>query len=117
MNGLYFALRSGDEHRNLRFNPCQIQIIEKPGERSHLTYTEDISKNHPGGLKARKQKPKVVVQYANEENPSRCFVRLFKLYNKLCPLDRPHHALYLKPLKIPTKDCWFLLDETNFQVL
>lgn len=31
MNGLYFALRSGDEHRQLRSNSCQIQVIERPG--------------------------------------------------------------------------------------
>ena len=36
MNGLYFALRSGVEHRQLRFDPCQIKIIEKPGEIAHL---------------------------------------------------------------------------------
>ena len=53
MNGLYFALRSGSEHRNLRHNPCQIKIVERPGERPHLLYTEDISKNHP----SRNQRP------------------------------------------------------------
>ncbi len=42
MIGLYFALRSGDEHRNLRRNPCQIKIVERSGQRSYLQYTEDI---------------------------------------------------------------------------
>ena len=92
MNGLYFALRSGDEHRHRRHYPSQIQLVEKPGERAYLIYREDISKNHPGGLKGRKHKPKVVIHHANTDNPSRCFVRLFKLYSELCPIDRPHDA-------------------------
>ncbi len=41
MIGLYFALRSGDEHRNLRRNPYQIKIVERSGQRSYLEYTED----------------------------------------------------------------------------
>ena len=45
MNGVYFALRSGSEHRQLRSEPCQIQVIEVEGQRSYLKYTEDISKN------------------------------------------------------------------------
>ena len=57
-NGLYFALRSGKEHRQLRSDPCQIEVIEHPGERSYLKYCEDISKNRPGGLKGRKIQPK-----------------------------------------------------------
>ena len=74
MNGVYFVLRSGDEHRNLRYDTPQIELIEKPGERAYLQYTEDISKNHPCGLKGRKQNRKVVVHYENANNPSRCFV-------------------------------------------
>ncbi len=69
MTGLYFALRSGDEHRQLRFEPCQIELVERSGERPHLVYTEDISKNRPGGIKGRKVKPKVVLHHANLENP------------------------------------------------
>ena len=107
MNGLYFALRSGEEHRNLRHTPCQIEVVERQGERSYLKYTEDISKNHPGGLKGRKVKPKIVTHHANIDNPARCFVRLFKLYRSLCPLDGPPNAFYLSPLKNHKTDCWF----------
>ena len=72
--GLYFALRSGREHRQLRLNPCQIQLVESDGERPYLKYTEDTSKNRPGGLKGRKLKPKVVVHYSNVDRPERCLV-------------------------------------------
>ena len=52
MNGIYFALRSG-----IRSDPCQIQVAENQGQCSYLVYTEDISKNRPGGLKGRKLQP------------------------------------------------------------
>ena len=107
MNGLYFALRSGKEHRQLRFTPPQIELVEKPGDRAYLIYREDISKNHPGRLKGRKVKPKVVVHHANVENPRRCFVRLYKLYNSLCPVDRPPGSFYLLPLQKPSAACWY----------
>ena len=107
MNGLYFALRGGKEHRDLRYNPSQIQLIEKPGERPYLLYTEDISKNHPGGLRGRNVKPKIVTHHANITNPRRCFVRLYKLYHSLCPPNRPENAYYLQPLKKPHNGCWY----------
>ena len=107
MCGIYFALRSGQEHRMLRFQPSQIELIEQPGQRAFLRYTEDISKNNPGGLKGRKNKPKVVIQHENEEEPNRCFVRLYKLYESKCPANRPQNAFYLQPLKKPTADCWY----------
>ena len=43
-NGIYFALRSGDEHRRLRYKDSQIQVFERHGERSYLLYVEDVSK-------------------------------------------------------------------------
>ena len=105
-NGLYFALRSGKEHRQLRYHPPQIKVVENPGERPYLIYIEDSSKNHLEGIKGRKQKPKVVVQHANVEQPERCFVRL-KLYNSLCPKEHSTECLYLQPLTKPREGCWY----------
>ena len=81
--------------------------MEHPGERPYLRYTEDTSKNHPGGLRDRKQAQKVVGHHSNPTNPQRCFVRLFKLYLEKCPPDAPAHALYLRPAHIPTSSCWY----------
>ena len=64
-------LRSGQEHRQLQHSPCQIEVVEKPGERAYLLYTEEISKNNQGGIKGRKVIPKTVKHYANEGNPMR----------------------------------------------
>ena len=112
LNGQYFALCGGKEHRNLQHKPSQIKLIEKPGERSYLMYVEDVSKNHPGGLKGRKIKPKIVYHHTNIEKPGRCFVRLYKLYNSRCPADRPDHTYYLRPLQKPLlvfkPTCWSL---------
>ena len=107
MNGLYFALRGGKEHRDLRYGPSQIQLVEKPGERSYLKYTEDIFKNHLGDLKGRNVTPKEVIHHSNIECPDRCFVRLYKLYHTLCPPSRPKSTYYLQPLKNPKPGCWY----------
>ena len=33
MNGVYFALRSGIEHGQLRHKPCQIQVMDAEGDK------------------------------------------------------------------------------------
>ena len=108
--GLYFALLSGKEHRQLRRHPCQIQLVD---ERAHLKYTEDVSKNHPGGLKGRNISPKIVLYDSNPHNPECCFVHLLKLYCKLCPHDAPATALNLRPASKPTQTCWYSLGHTT----
>ena len=47
-NSVNFALRSGSEHRALRYDNCQITVVEVPGQRAYLQYIKDISKNNPG---------------------------------------------------------------------
>ena len=49
-------------------------------------------------IKHRKATPKIVQHYGNPDNPEQCFVRLFKLYNSLCPTNRPDNAFYLSLL-------------------
>ena len=107
-NGLYFALRSGREHRQLRLRPCQIEVIEHENGHPYLKYAEEVSKNRPGGLKGRNVIPKIVYHHANMSNPERCFVHLFKKYVGMCP-DAPAelHAFYLMPSNKPTKVCWY----------
>ena len=105
--GLYFALRSGKEHRQLRHTPCQIEVVERPGERAFLRYTEDTSKNHQGGLRVRNIKPRVVLHHSNQHHTERCFFRLFKHYRALCAPNTPPNAFYLQPSTTPTETCWY----------
>ena len=92
------------EHRQLRRSPAQIEVLERPGERPLLRYTEDVFKNHPAGLKARNVTPKVVYHHSNLDNPERCFVGMFK---KLSPPDAPAGSFYPKPANKPTSACWY----------
>ena len=96
--GMNFALRTGDEHRCLRFYPCQIEVKQDENGQQYLLYTEDVSKNHRGGLVGRKVKPKQVVAIANINNPEQCVVRLFLKYISKKPEGAPDTAFYLQPL-------------------
>ena len=106
--GLFFALRSGQEHCRLRHGNSQVRLFEPPGGRSYLLYQqEDMSKTNQGGIKHMKKSPKEVIQYANQNDPLRCFVWLYKEYNRRHPIDRPDSAFYLTALKVPKGEVWF----------
>ena len=87
MVGLYFALRSGSEHRRLRYTPAQIQLIEKPHSHPYLIYQENISKTNQGGLHSRTKQPKKVNHYASTTNLDGCFIHIYKTHMSRCPSD------------------------------
>ena len=90
-----WALRSGHEHRRLCLD--MLCLVEPRDDRAYIEYTEHGSKNNPGGLKQRKCVNKTVRAYANIEDPSRCFIRLYKYYMSLRPENAPDEAFYLQP--------------------
>ena len=53
------------------------------------------------GTKGRKYNPTIFLHHETINNPSRCFICLFKLYQSKCPPDCLPGAFYLKPLKNP----------------
>ena len=105
--GLYFALRSGTEHRRLQFYPSQIQLYEPINGRAYLVYTEDVSKTNQGDVAHPRCERKQVTHYANDLNPQHYLVRLYKLYMSRCPMNHPDGTFYPKPLSKPTEKCWY----------
>ena len=105
MAGMYFALRSGEEHRQLRMS--SIELIEKPGAVPYLVYTKSASKNNPGGLKHRKVTTKQVTHFANTECPLRCFVQLYKQYCSHRPDNVKDDAFYLSPMPNAKGNIWY----------
>lgn len=103
--GVHFALRGGQEHRQLRAGPMsQFSIGKDSTGAEYLEYTQDATKNNQGGLREHRIKPKVVRAYKVESN--RCIVTIYKKYMSLCPSPRPV-AFYLKELKNISPTCWY----------
>ena len=115
--GLYLSLRSGKEHRDLAWD--QIELVEPADAPPFLLYTENVSKNNSGGLAQRKIAPKQVTHHANDSNPSRCFVKLFKQYRDHCPplAQRKTSAFYLTPIKKPKSAIWYSVTAVGHNTL
>jgi hypothetical protein len=93
--GKNFSLRSGKEHRNLRFNQFNL-VPESAEEPEKLVYSSFGEKNNLGGLKHRSFKGKRVEHYVNNEMPQRCTVHIYKKYVAKCPKSSSE-AFYLSP--------------------
>lgn len=105
MCGLYFALRSGQEHRHLSVD--QIKLVEPTDDVTYLVYTENVSKNNQGGLHHRKLKPKTVIHHVNLKEPSRCFMMFYTAYMAHRPQNLKHNAFYLTPIHNPKTEVWY----------
>ena len=103
--GLYFALQSGYKHRCLCVN--QLQLHEPRDKPSFIVYHETMSKTNSSGLAHSKLKPKHGEYFANSADLKKCFVRLYKKYQSLCPANSPADTFYLTPLRKPRPDCWY----------
>ena len=64
---------------------------------SHTTVSRAVKQPLPPPL-TDYIKLKIVYHNANPANPQRCFVRLFRKYQSLCPADAPADAFYLQPV-------------------
>ena len=65
--GNYFALRAGQEHRNLRKKNSQLSLHTDESGAEYLQYMEYVSKSNNGGLAHSRIKNKVVRAYENVE--------------------------------------------------
>lgn len=103
-----FALRGGEEHRNLRLqNASQLSVRADSDGREYVQYVEDYSKTNQGGLSHLKVTQKVVRAYANLQNSQRCIVSLFKKYVSLCPPASDKDGFYRRELSNPTATVWY----------
>ena len=76
--GIQFALRAGQEHRNLRFKNSQLSLEHDESGCEFLQYVEDFSKINNGGLYHLRVKRKVVRVYKKLTDAERFPVELHK---------------------------------------
>ena len=83
--GKHFALRSRDEHHNLRAGATAQIRVAGMGKNCRIEYYEDMSKNNSGGVKDEKRESKLGVIYGTGcEN---CPVSFVKKYLSLIPAN------------------------------
>ena len=99
--GVQFAVRAGQEHRNLRLRNSQLSLQCDELGCEFLQYTEDISKKNNGALSHLRIKRKAVRACKNLTNVERCTVELDKKYLSLEPNEASDDAFYLRALAKP----------------
>ena len=98
--GKFFALRSEEEHRNLRFGAeSQVQIVGM-GAEEKVVYHETFSKSYQGGMRDSKVRPK-----NSTIGGLYCPVRIIKKYISLVPAGS--NSFYCRPHPKFKKGTWY----------
>ena len=105
--GNCFALRAGQEHRNLRMKNSQLSLHTDESGAEYLQCVEDVSKSNNGGLAHLRIKNKVVKAYENVAKPERCPVKLYKKYISYVPSETSDNSFCLRPLQKPKGNIWY----------
>jgi hypothetical protein len=94
-NSHHFGVKGGKEHRELRYHPSQIQLVQPSDDVPYLVYQRETRKSDQ------------VIQRANVDHPERCHVRLYMKYMELSPKGGRDNNFYLQPLQHEKPDVWY----------
>ena len=122
--GLYFCLRGGEEHRQLKFTQFEFKDVADTFNDTNtircLEYTEHGSKNRKGLVHQVHLDNKVVRHYADASREERCVVFLTELYcSKLSDAAKAKELFYCKPKCRFKKDddCWYFDTPVGHNIL
>ena len=105
--GLFFSLRGGQEHRDLKVSQFSPNPSTRYDKGTHYVYVENGSKNYQGRFSETGQANKVVSAYA-QPGSKRCPVKILDKY--LSKLPSGAVPFYMQPLvSVPAdpKKPWF----------
>ena len=102
--GKCFCLRGGEEHRNL-----SVHQLKRLADPDCYRYTENTSKNRPGGIEELKSDHKSVMIMANPDVGERCPVSILDKY--ISKLD-----LFISVQTTPSHTCQLILTLINIEL-
>ena len=112
--GMYFCLRGGEEHRELKMSQLVFKDVANPSDETQtircLEYTEHGSKNRKGLVYQVHLDNKIVRHYSDSSRGERCIVYLTELYcSRLPESAKDKDLFYCKPkMKFTAEDdCWY----------
>lgn len=94
LNTRNFHIASAEGHRSLGSSLAQIVIHEA---KNAISYLEFMKTNSPDSIR----------QYADNNFPERCHLRIYKKYISVCPHLTEQNDFYYKPKNRYKDNCWY----------